>query len=274
MSVDSKRERLVPDWATAAFDRFVDQTERLWNVTRLSCHGISLLRGIPNTVGTLAAIKEIGGEKEAPEHKDQLERARKDADLAQREVDSGFPLVFSHAIVTLWSLLESTTRATVVAWLRNNPDSFRAEAIARLRVRIGEYEQLVDEERYYYIAELLEGELGAGIRNGVERFESLLRPFGLDGAIPERLRRDMFEFGQIRNTIVHSGGVTDRQLTTACPWLGFSVGVDIPITGEHFHRYQEAAQSYSVVLMCRVAVKFGGDVSAHATKVLAKYDAT
>lgn len=270
-SIDSSRKSGAPAWATAAFERFLDQTERLWNVTRLSCRGISLLRSIPNTVETLAAIK---GQEDAPDHKDQLERARRDAELAQREVDADFPLVFSHAIVTLWSLLESMTRATVVAWLKNDRSTYAAEAIAKLRVRIGEYEQLSNDDRFHYVAELLEGEVGAGIRNGVERFEALLKPFGLDGQIPDGLRRDVFEFGQVRNTIVHRGGITDRQLASACPWLGFSVGTDLPITKEHFYRYQEAAHSYVVVLMCRVGAKFGADASAHAKKALAKYDAT
>ncbi len=245
----------------APFERFADQTERLWHVTRLSCHGISLVRSIPNTVETLAAIK---GQDDTPEHKYQFERATKDADLAQREVDAGFPLLFSNAIVTLWSLLEAMTRSTVVAWLRNDLNSYRADAIAKLRVRIGDYERLSLDDRFHYVAELLEGEVGAGLRNGVERFEALLKPFGLDGAIPERLRRDVFEFGQVRNTIVHRGGTTDRQLANACPWLGFSVGADLPIAKEHFDRYQEAAHSYVVVLMCRVGVKFGADANAHA----------
>ena len=75
----------------------------------------------------------------------------------------------------------------------------------------------------------LEAEFAAGLRNGVERFEVMLKPFGLDGSVPEKLRRDMFEFGQIRNAIVHRGGHVDRQLSNACPWLGFAVGEELPI---------------------------------------------
>jgi len=35
--------------------------------------------------------------------------------------------------------------------------------LAKLRVRLGEYEQLTQEERFHYVAEMLETELAAGL---------------------------------------------------------------------------------------------------------------
>ncbi len=259
-----------PKWATEPFHRFLDQAERLGHVVRLSVRGISGLRGIPKVVQVLAEVDEKEG---TPEHEQRLAMAQKDADLAQREIDSDFPIVLANATVALWSFLESMIRATVVTWLKNDPSIWQVDVIAKLRVRLGEYEQLAQDERYHYVAELMESETAAGLRNGVDRFEAMLKPFGLDGAVPDQLRRDMFEFGQVRNAIVHRGGHTDRQLTSSCPWLNFKVGDELPIMGAHFERYGKATHNYVLLLICRVAEHFGKDVTEHKKAVFAEYGA-
>ena len=140
--------------------RFIKQSERLSHVTRLSAAGISSLTEAPELIeATAEALKKVDTE----DHKNQLKSAREDAELAQHEIDTGFPLLFSHATVALWSFLELMLRATVVSWLRNEPKTMQNEIFAKLRVRLGEYEQLTEVERLHYIAELLEGEVASGM---------------------------------------------------------------------------------------------------------------
>lgn len=264
----TEKQPIAPEWATQPFHRFLDQAERLGDVVQLSVRGISVFLAIPSAVAVLAKVEE---KDKTTEHKQRLERVRKDAELAQREIETGFPIVFANATVALWSFLESMVRATLVAWLKNDSKAFQSDAIAKLRIRLGEYERLMQDERYHYVAELLEAELAAGLRNGVERFEVMLKPFGLDGSVPEKLRRDMFEFGQIRNAIVHRGGHVDRQLSNACPWLGFAVGEELPIGRDHFNRYGEAAHYYVILLICRMGECFGKDMTDEKQSVIAKY---
>jgi len=270
MTSDAPKEKkpAAPQWALAAFHLFFEQAERLENVVWLSVQGISGLRGIPNIFQVLAEVDE-----KLPDHDEQLASARKQADLAQKEIDLGFPLLFGNATVTLWSYLESMVRAALVAWLKNDLSVWQVDTIARLRVRLGEYEQLSPEERLYYVAELIESETAAGLRNGIERFEAMLKPFRLEGAVPAQLRRDMFEFGQIRNAIVHRGGRTDRQLTNSCPWLNLSLGSDLPIGREQFNRYRRATHNYVLLLICRVGEQFGRDTTQHRQAVFAEYGA-
>ena len=270
MTTDAPKEKkpAAPQWALAPFHLFFEQSERLQDVVRLSVNGISGLRGLPKVVQVLADVDE-----KLPDHDDRLADAKKQAELAQREIDSGFPLLYANASVTLWSYLESMVRATVVAWLKNDPSVWQVDIIAKLRVRLGEYEQLSQEERLYYVAELIEAETAAGLRNGAERFEAMLRPFRLDGSLPEKLRRDVFEFGQVRNAIVHRGGRTDRQLASSCPWLGLSPGTDLSVGREQFDRFQRATHNYVLLLICRVGERFGRDTTEHKQAVFAEYSA-
>jgi len=266
----SPEKEKLPDWATQPFERFLNQSERLGHVVRLSVHGISGLLGVPRLVEVLAKVQ---GKNDTETHAKRLANAREEADLAKREIDTGFPILYSNAIVALWSLLEAMLRANVVAWLKNEPRSLEVETIAKLRVRLREYEKLVQDDRFHYIAELLEGELAAGLRNGVERFEAMLKPFTLDGAVPDKLRRDMFKFGQIRNAIAHRGGHADRQLLSACPWLGLIASQELPIGRDHFARYVKAAHSYVILLICRVGEHFGQEMIEHRQSILSDYDA-
>lgn len=260
----------APDWATRAFYRFAEQSERLGAVIRLSAEGISGLTALPELINALAHRNRNDNSKN---YEARLSAARKNAELAEREIRDDFPILYSVATVAIWSYLEAMLRTTIVSWLRNDPESFKIELIAKLRVRLGEYEQMSQDDRFNYVAELLEAELAAGIRNGVERFESMLKPFRLDGEVPEKMRRDLFEFGQVRNAIVHRGAHADRQLVGACPWLGLSVGSELNLNRASFSVYLTAAHEYVILLLCRVCERFGENMAESRKSVLDRYNA-
>jgi hypothetical protein len=230
-----------------------------------------MARAVPKAVDAIAKAEGTYG---TAEHELQRERAHRTSELARREVDSGFHLIFSFATVALWSLLESMLRDVVVSRLKNDPKAFQGEALGRLRIRLGEYEQLAQEDRYHHVAELLEADLAAGLRNGVDRFEVMLRPFALDGPVPGPLRRDTFEFGQVRNAFVHQGWKADHQLSKACPWLGLVVGQELPLGRDHFERYLRASHHYVILLTCRVGEQFGKDMEEERKAVFSEYGST
>lgn len=258
----------APEWATEPFTRFVDQAERLHDVVLLSVKGISMARAMPKAVG---AIARAVGTKGTANHKLELEAAQLYSEVANREIASGFQLMYSFATVALWSLLEAMLTDAVVSRFRNDPEVFTIEAVRKLRIRLGEYEQLSQDDRYHYVAELLEADVAASVRNGIERFEAMLRPFRLDGAVPESMRRDVFEFGQVRNAIVHGGRKADYQLSKACPWLGLIVGQDLAVGRKNFERYQKASHGYVVLLVCRVGEQFGVSMQKERNSVFSDY---
>ncbi len=258
----------APEWATEPFERFIPELIRLKHLVRLSIIGISRIQSFPELMKVVAQVDE---ESKRPKHEEEIATLQEDADLAQREIETGCPILFANALVALWSLLEATIRATVVAWLKNDPNIRQVDIIAKLRVRLGEYERLSNDERYYYVAELLESETSAGLRNGIGRFEAILKPLTLDGPVPAQLRKDMFEFGQVRNLIVHRGGRIDPQLTNSCPWLNLKVGNQLSITEEQFHKYSRAVRYYASLIIYRIGEHFGKDLTEGKKSVFAQY---
>ena len=224
----------------------------------LSIRGIPMLRGTPDIIEALALAQDQLSE---PSTEHRIEVAKKEAELAQREVDEGFPFLHAQGTVALWGALENVIRLFIARWLENFPNALEAEVVQRLRIRIGDYERLQGEDRFFYILDQLDRDLSAPPRSGVKRFEMLLEPFDLSGPIDDSLRKTLFEMSQVRNVLVHRGGRADRRLIEACPWLGFSVGDPVTITQDAYRRYMESVGAYVADLIARIGERFGNDMS-------------
>ena len=144
-------EDLVPDWATEAFNRFHNHVEQSSRLLGLAANGISVLVRLPDLDDILAK----GEADEGEEKKERREQRREVAALAKAEVDQGFPLLHSQAVVSLWSELEDCIRTFLARWLANQPGAKEVDAVSKLRITLGDYEALDEDEPCFYITELL-----------------------------------------------------------------------------------------------------------------------
>ena len=253
-----KTSQGTPDWARQPFNAFLDYVENLEVTLRLSIRGISMIRAIPKAVEALAkidtALEETNKKKS---YAKKLKQAKADGELAQKEVDNGFPILHAQAVIALWGILESQTRSFLAAWLANEPKALFVSQVQKLRIQLGDYESLSQDERPYYILDLLERDVQAPLKQGINRFESLLAIFGLGGEVNETIGKDLFEMHQIRNVLVHRQGIADKRLVLACPWLKISIGDIIVVSHKDYERYSHAALCYVVELIIRIGAHFG-----------------
>jgi len=154
----------------------------------------------------------------------------------------------------------------IVRWLQNYKQAMEVEAIQKLRVRIGEYERLEGEERFFYILNRLEQELSAPLKTGITRFELLLETFGLSGTVDEDVRRNLFELNQIRNILVHRSGFTDRRLVDSCPWMKLRVGDPVKVNHEMTAHYFQSVMEYATEIIARIGEHFGVDMGEYHSK--------
>jgi hypothetical protein len=253
-SSDTVKES-VPNWATEPLETFIEDQERLERVMHLAMRGISVLRAMPQALAALAKAEPERYQGDAAEHRkretDNL------AQLAQQEVESDHPFLHAQSAVWLWGALELLIRDLLVRWLQNQPDAFQKDPLRRLRVRLGEYESLPHEDRASYLLDLLEQDVAAGLKLGVGRFESLLDIFGLGGAVPDFVRRHIFELSQVRNVLVHRRGIADRRLVDQCPWLKLQIGDRVIVRHEQMSRYMTAGLAYAMTILQRLRCFFG-----------------
>jgi len=263
IKVKLKKKKGAPKWAMQPFKDFLQSTERLSHIVRISEKGISMIRATPKIIEVLTKAESNKSQKE----KDRLKSAREEAKLAQQEVDMGFPVLHAWAVISLWAHLESLFRIFIATWLRHKRSAWKIDAIRRLRIKVGEYESIAKDERHIFIAGQLERELGAGLKAGVTRFETLLEPFGLSGNLPACVKRQIYEFGQVRNLVAHRAGKIDNHFLNACPWIDANLGTELNISKKMLGSYYHASLAYVTLIICRLGELRGVDMSKHRINV-------
>jgi hypothetical protein len=158
---------------------------------------------------------------------ERLEIAREDAESAKEESSKGFSSLYNQAFVTAWGTLEDTIRTFLAVWLENTPEARRKDKVAKLRIRLGEYDPLDEKGKMLYIVELLFQEYGR--KMGLSRYENLLDIFGLSGSYSERIKEVFFEGYHLRNVLVHRRGIVDLESSRHLP-SGYTVGEPVRFT--------------------------------------------
>lgn len=245
----------VPGWATRPFQDFLDHIELLSELLHISMRGIAALRGMPGLIDALRDV--VPEEKKDKYSNEKLDRARKEAELAQAEVENGYPMLNGLMAIALWGSLEALVKTFLSAWLSNMQDARTCEQIKKLKIRIGEYESWTPEDRYFHVLDLLEEALATRRSPGVARFEALFDVFGFSSTVDEGVSRGLLELYHVRNVLVHCRGVADRKFVRSCPWLGVEVGAKVTVTHKDFQRYREAAGEYVLELVQRLRGAFG-----------------
>lgn len=247
----------APKWLIDYFRSSLDAHKALLQIVRLSQSGISTIRAVPKAVEALALID---GTKENPDTRAELENAESQAKLAQTEIETDFPVLHRLAVVALWSWLEDFVKGLAALWLRHKKDARSVAAVQKLRIRFGDYIQLSKTEQAAYLVELLEQDIASQLKRGVNRFESILDPFHLSGAVPEDCARTLFELQQIRNAIAHRNGNADRRLKQECPWLKVRNNQPVMVSNKMFKQYSDASAQYLLTVLYRVGDLYGKDL--------------
>jgi hypothetical protein len=177
--------------------------------------------------------------------------------FAEEEMKKGFPILYEQATISLWGSLEALIRNFVALWLHHVPSAKRCDAVKQLKVKIGEYESLEDFERCLWIVDLIDQEIAGPLKVGVGRFECLLEPFEMNGAIEDDCRRSLLELSKVRNILVHKNGIADRKFTESCAWLGYRPGDHVVVDKERWASYTNAVHNYVLQLNYRLQRRFG-----------------
>jgi hypothetical protein len=254
----------MPDWAKRTFADFLDDTQALYEVLHLCVQGISVATRMPALVRALRSDPtdyqegEIAGAARlAKLTSPEIDAAEYRAALAQREVDNGFNTVHSQGVLSLWSALEDLVKTFVARWLAEIPETRREPPWSDLRIKLGEYEQLDEDQKGYYLVDLAEQNTGAAFRRGVNRFECLLEKLGLSGPVSDEIAKLVFEMQQVRNVIAHRRGVADKRFCESCPTYGVTVGKKVIVSHDKYSAYIGATHGYVGELIFRTGEKFG-----------------
>jgi len=248
---------MVPSWASRPLHRATDALDEINRVLHLSIRGIAQMAKSAALVEALENLERDNGEALSKEAESRIERAQREAQFAQKEVDRGFPVLHAHAVVAIWGVLEAIIEDLVLAYLENEPDLLSQPAFATIRVPLAEYEQLERGERLRFLVSEYARNSKADLKLGIGRFETMLEPVRLAGGVKDEVRRDLLEHQQIRHVLVHRAGIADRKLASHCPWLDIPVGTATEITHRQYFKFLRAVEAYLIEVMVRMLVRDG-----------------
>jgi hypothetical protein len=244
----------IPRYAVVPLQRFLDSWKSDFRLLHLSMRGIHVLTGMPGIFETLI---EGSDPEEHAELTSNLTEAKKEAELAENECKTGFPLLHAHALVGMWAALEAAIEDMVVGILLNEPDVLKKEDFARVRVSLAEFETRDKEERMRFLIAELGRNLGR--KNGVDAFEGLLQYLDLSGDVEDEDRKMIWQTHHLRNVLVHRASRADRRLVEACPWLRLRVNECVTISHEMLGVCAGALGSYVLNVTHRLGKRYAVD---------------
>ena len=247
----------LPRWTVEPFERFHKRHHEGDALLHMLRDAIHFVQGRPILIEGFRA--EWGDDKTEYE----LARARHNAKIALAEDEAGHPLLHAQSVVLLWGGLEALLLDFLGAWLLNIPETRALEPVKSLKINLGEYESLPQEDRATYLLERLEDKVGSRRAGGVERFEVLFRVFGLTSKLDGQLVRDLLELSAVRNLLVHRRGVIDARFKNQCPWTEWSLGSQLVVSHEAYHRYLDSVELYVFEVTQRLLVQHGLPRSGH-----------
>lgn len=250
-AADDNGKSEIPAWIATYYRQAYDSHKQLMRVVQISREGIGALTALPRLSKAVARVS--GQEDDA----DALRNIETNAALAESEVVSDFPVLHSLATVGLWSWLEHLVKGLVIEWLVHDRKALHAPAFQRIKVKVGDFQPLNRREKAAFLLDMLEQDTASGLKRGVNRFESLLEPLGLDGRASETTAKWIFELQQVRNSIAHQNGKCDRRLKASCPWLKLKIGQPLTISKHQLQSYSSATVDYALGILYRIGDRHG-----------------
>jgi hypothetical protein len=162
--------------------------------------------------------------------------------------DGNFHSVFSHSLVDLWSGIETAIEDTIVAILLNDKKSISILSLDGYRFK-KDYAFPLPEDAARTVFKKLEGQsrnkfLGAG-----KSYCSLLNTLGVDVKLSESEQICFDEINEVRNCIMHRGGVIDNQATKKSPELSKYINQKFEINQKVFDRYYKFISIFAKKLL-------------------------
>src|SRR5450756_1169696 len=243
----------IPDWMDTVLSSFfttLGDTLSVVTVSRSGIQGVVDLPGQRRTLQEATRKMEFALGRE-PKEVELFETEEEQAETAKREVESGFRILHSNAVMLCWAYLEALVDDLLVGSIANNDALLTSGDLASLKVPVGEFLSLKEHERSHYLAGLASRSTRQKARGGDRLLEDLLALIGLDGDLPNGLKTNLNVFYKVRNVIAHRGGVVDYRFASECAMLNPTIGSVFPVSEKAFLACGMTAIRYGVEVFSR-----------------------
>lgn len=218
---------------------FLERQKEQYELFNLICSSLNAVAELPEIFSRFNREEKV------------IQESKIWAELAKKEIDRNYSSIASQSIIVLWSALEAAVRDFTVNWLLAFPHLLEKSSISSIKIRLGDFLGLTDDDRARFIIAELERSVAAKLKPGVGRFEAVLEQIDLGGSVSDEIRRDILELSAIRNALVHNAGHADAKLLTLCPWLNICAGDVLAVSPADYRKYMPSVLRYSASIIER-----------------------
>jgi len=239
----------------------IEETTKLYQLVKASQNAMHVIDGISkDLIGRDKPTSETGQDQ-------NFNNIIASAKIVRKEIDNEFQFLNTQCALMLYAYLEATIKRLIKSFIKLNKN-IEIKEITDVQIKLHEYMNLDENDRYEYLYQQYEKKNAIGLLYGLTRFETLLAPIGLSGKVSEEIKRNIFELSQVRNLIIHNGGVADRHFVKNCPWLKTTNGQKLLIDQSLIDKYWNAVNSYGQILSFRIAGKDNPDLPEISERVI------
>lgn len=164
---------------------------------------------------------------------------------------SGFAILHAHSLLGLWGALECYVDDILRFGIEYFPELLSGDAFIKVKVSVS---VIVDPDvnPIDVIALELGRQTKADLNQGIGRFECVLKPVNLDGAVPKVVVDAVYEAQQIRNVWAHRGGVADARFVEKCSQLKPVIGERFDLSVADYERLSNGLEAYGLIIINRI----------------------
>lgn len=248
----------LPEKIKNRFNDFADyqvKTMMLISVT------VDSFRLYPQQIKLMKAVQELERSYGKTINEDRLKQVREREPIVKEEAEKGFPFFHGMASVGIWGSLEALIEDELALCIEANPKFLERDQIQRIKIPFSQFNSMTAEERIFYVIDSIERETQSKFKQGISQFEFVLDVFGLSGEVPDITKKTLLELCNVRNVIVHRGGIADKRLLNICPWLNLTVGDPVYVDARMFFQYLHEVGIYGAIVFRRIINHFSDDPS-------------
>lgn len=246
-----------PDWLRDITQTFSNAVSRVHNLAGAVRTSLQEAEATPRLVQVLDSMSMSTTTTE--EAALRLSQATKNAEIAQEEADRNYGTLGAMTVVFYWAALETFVGDLVLGSLTFDRSTLDNERLSRIKLPASEFLRLDESSRLEWLVREAERGLGAELKAGVGRFESVLSLVGLHGDTRDATSRGIYELQKIRNLVAHRAGRVDVQFAQACPGLGCDIGSELVVDAQKSFELVRVTLDYGLTIHARAVRRFGGN---------------
>jgi len=178
------------------------------------------------------------------------EMAGADAAFAKEEVTSSFARVHAHHAVATWAAIETAVEQTLVNHIRKMPEAPTLIVKSAPGLKAEQIRTTTEKDAKDTI---LNWARALAPKPIMSRYVVMLKAFGLALSMSLDEERALSELVEMRNVLLHRGGVADQKFADKCDWTKIKPGQSITIDVADMKRYFDAASTFAGGLIGAVA---------------------